>query len=97
MEAISKKYTNAEICAKIKKYKILKTKIAELEKEMKDIGKELEEVAIEAGDRFVINQYTVSVSRIIRKSISYTEFAKSHPKLAKQFASESAYNKLNVK
>lgn len=90
-----KEYTLAEARKLVKRYIQLKAKIKELESEVSDIGKEL--IAFDGTEKVQIGENFVSVSNCTKTAISYTELAKKHPKIAKEFANISTYNRINVK
>lgn len=90
-----KEYTPTEARKLVKRYIQLKAKIKEMEAEISNISSEL--IAFAGTEKIKIGENFISVSNCTRTAISYTELARKHPKIAKEFANISTYNRINVK
>lgn len=92
------KYTKDEIKKMVTRYVALRKRQAEIETEMKLIKGALIECLEEVPDKKMeVGKRVVSVSDCSKKTISFANLYKKHPKIAEMFASVSEYKQLNVK
>ena len=92
------KYTKDEIKKMVTRYVALRKRHNEIETEMKFIKSTLIDCLEELPDKKMeVGKRVVSVSDCSKKTISFANLYKEHPKIAERFASVSAYKQLNVK
>lgn len=90
--------TKQEITKLVKRYLLLKQRQDKIEKELKAIRSELLEVVKEAPDRkMYVGKHTLFVSDCVKKTVSFNELFKAHPRIANKIAHVSEYAQLNVK
>ncbi len=92
------KYTKEEIKKMVTRYVALRKRQNEIETEMKLIKGALIECLEELPDKKMeVGKRVVSVSDCSKKTISFANLFKEHPKIAEKFATTSSYKQLNVK
>ena len=91
-------YTKEDIKRLVTRYVTLKQRQNKIETEMKCIRDALIEYVSEQPDmKTVVGKRTLSVTQCNKKTISFTELCKKHPKIAAAFAKVSSYPQLNVR
>lgn len=94
----NKKMTVEELEAMVETYLALKVKQEELNAQLEEMKAKLTEVAENTEDgKVLVGVHKITLTEQVRMSISYKQFAETHPRLAKKFATETKYKVLRVK